>query len=551
MSALRRVFGAATGLAAGLGLGLMLGEADLASVGVACLFAGVTWLAVRLVIPREHWATAGMVVALGLAVRLAAVGLFHSFAVMTGREWLYIVGDDRDYAVLSWNLLLYLQGKGGEPWTPPGFNGLTHLFGTFVYLETAVFALFGPNLQLMQAINGSLGALMLVFLFDLARRLVGVRPAILGTAIIAIHPSLVVWSALNLKEALASFLLVVVLHQLAVFAARPRWWHIAIAYAALIPLESLRRYVFVGLDVLVPLAVLVASGLRPWERMRAGALTAGVTLVYLALNQLTLSQLGLMSILPTLESSRVAMNDAARTGFVERSIIVQAGDTFVVTAVVTAPTTAPATTAPATTARATPRVVSAGTRLVVLPAAAPSPRDVGDIVYVRPGDIIVVGPPGSTAGPDPRAVVIGENDAGVRLQASSNELALTRTLSYLPRGAAYALGAPFPWALDRPLDALTVPEMLFWYVAVGAAVVTVWRERRRWRELAAPVLFVLGTLTIFALAEGNYGTLFRHRGMVIPVTTILAAPTLLALFERRVRSRRTVPVGHGHLAGQH
>lgn len=540
MSPLRRILAASTGLAGGLGLGLIIAEPDLVSLGAAAVLGLALWWLVRIVVPREHWATAGMVVALGFSVRLAAVAVLHSFAVATGREWLYIVGDDRDYAMLSWNLVLYIQGQGAEPWIPPGFNGLTHLFGTFVYLETAMFALFGPNLQLVQTINAFFGGAMLVFLFDLGRRLVGVRPASLGALITAVHPSLVVWSALNLKEGLASLLLVMVLRQVAVFTSRPDWRPVALAYSFLIPLESLRRYVFVGLDLLILIAVLIAPRLRPWARLRAGAAAAAVTLAFLALNQLTLSQLGLLNILPTLEHSRRVMNDAARTGFVERPLTVQTGDTFVVSL------------PERTCGTPAEHVVSSDTRILVAPADGPSPADTAGTVYVRPCDVIVVGPAGSTAAPEPRPIVLSETDSGVRFrgEGDTNDLALTRTLAYLPRGLAFALGAPFPWALARPLDALTVPEMIYWYIAVVAAATTVWRERARWRELAPPVLFVVGTLAIFALAEGNYGTLFRHRGMVIPITTILAAPTLLAVFERRVRWRPASSVAHGHLASQ-
>ncbi len=107
-----------------------------------------------------------------------------------------------------------------------------------------------------------------------------------------------------------------------------------------------------------------------------------------------------------------------------------------------------------------------------------------------------------------------------------------RTIAYLPKGLAYALFAPFPWDLRRTLDALTVPEMLTWYVLFVAAVWTAWIDRRRWRTLAPLLAFVIGMMFVFALAEGNVGTLFRHRGMVIPTVAVLAAPTLVALAAR-------------------
>jgi hypothetical protein len=69
---------------------------------------------------------------------------------------------------------------------------------------------------------------------------------------------------------------------------------------------------------------------------------------------------------------------------------------------------------------------------------------------------------------------------------------------------------------------------------VGAAF-TVWRWRQKWRALLPTVLFIGGTMMIFALAEGNVGTLYRHRAMVIPFVAVLASPSFALLLFRRGR----------------
>jgi hypothetical protein len=84
------------------------------------------------------------------------------------------------------------------------------------------------------------------------------------------------------------------------------------------------------------------------------------------------------------------------------------------------------------------------------------------------------------------------------------------------------------------------PEMLVWYLLVIAGAATMWRERRRWSYLAPLVLTIAGLMFILALAEGNAGTLFRHRAMVIPFAASLASPTLVAFWARR-RSLRVRP----------
>jgi len=86
--------------------------------------------------------------------------------------------------------------------------------------------------------------------------------------------------------------------------------------------------------------------------------------------------------------------------------------------------------------------------------------------------------------------------------------------------------APFPWSPRRLLHLLRLPAILLCYVARGAVAVVVARGSASWRRLAPLVLFIVGTMTVFVLAEGNVGTLFRHRAMVVPFVLILAAPTL-------------------------
>ena len=118
------------------------------------------------------------------------------------------------------------------------------------------------------------------------------------------------------------------------------------------------------------------------------------------------------------------------------------------------------------------------------------------------------------------------------MDASEDALAL-RTLEYVPFGLAFALFAPFPGSGTRAQDVLPIPEMLVWYGLLIAAGLSLWRWRRTWRVLAPIVLFICATVLIFALAEGNVGTLYRHRAMIIPFVIVLAAPALSRVIDRR------------------
>jgi hypothetical protein len=182
------------------------------------------------------------------------------------------------------------------------------------------------------------------------------------------------------------------------------------------------------------------------------------------------------------------------------------------------------------------------TRIVVgTPPATPQPG----VVHVQPQDIVVVGPPGTTPAPlQERLTFSGHVDIVPERTPTAEEL-VVRTIAYIPTGLVYSLFAPWPWLSGRPQDLLTVPEMLVWYLALAAAAVTLWRSRSDLRDVAVPALFASGTLLVFALVEGNWGTLYRHRSMVIPVVLTLAAPTLIDAFARRrfapTRARGTEP----------
>ncbi len=101
---------------------------------------------------------------------------------------------------------------------------------------------------------------------------------------------------------------------------------------------------------------------------------------------------------------------------------------------------------------------------------------------------------------------------------------LQGALTYLPLGLLYFLFAPFPWAIESPLQALTLPETLLWYALVPFTIVGLRRGIRR--EHAAGLL-IMGVLAIsvssYALVEGTFGTAYRHRSQFLPLFFVFAA----------------------------
>jgi hypothetical protein len=84
--------------------------------------------------------------------------------------------------------------------------------------------------------------------------------------------------------------------------------------------------------------------------------------------------------------------------------------------------------------------------------------------------------------------------------------------------------------------------MFVWYLLLPCVVRTLWVAAADWRRLTPTVLYLLGVFFLFGLLEGNVGTLYRHRAMLVPYVVMLAAPTVLWLW-RRARPGRPVTDG--------
>ncbi len=540
-----RISAALTGLCLGLGVGILVTEGHYWPVIALPVLAALLWGAVRLLVPLEDRRAVGAVIALSFALHIAVAAVLFTGSVAAGRGG-FIPGDDREYFELSSNFVRYLQGHVQPPWIPPYWAGEAYLFGTWVYLESAIFFLVGPEVLVPILLNGAFALMTALLVFDIARTLFDRRSAFIALALTAFYPSLVLWSSLNLKDALALLLLGICLWALVRFQRHPRWWPLVVAFAAVILMESLRQYLFVGLSLLIPVVVLVTPRMGYLARARW---TAPALIVSGLLILATRSGVGLgPQLLATFEGERYAMGIGARTRFVEAPpVLVQEGDTFVVAT----PAAVPATTTPVPSAAGatspptpaspspTPHVVyvAPNTRIVV--AAAPPAAASADIAYVRPGDVVVVGRPGTAPAPvAQRRVMPAAASGGVTLapvRQSGSELALG-TVRHLPVGLAFSLFGPFPWLFDRGLDFLLLPEQVVWYACLLALALTLIRERKRLQVLLPISLLVIGLLGLFALVEGNWGTLFRHRAMVIPWVITLAAPSIAA-----IRTRRSPP----------
>ena len=114
--------------------------------------------------------------------------------------------------------------------------------------------------------------------------------------------------------------------------------------------------------------------------------------------------------------------------------------------------------------------------------------------------------------------------AGWAYGAGADVSTFAGALQFLPVGIAYFMFAPFPWSVGSILQSFTLPETLIWYALLPFAVRGAWlalRHDPRAYTVVATALLVVSFA--YALVEGNVGTAYRHRAVILPLTFIFCA----------------------------
>jgi hypothetical protein len=120
-------------------------------------------------------------------------------------------------------------------------------------------------------------------------------------------------------------------------------------------------------------------------------------------------------------------------------------------------------------------------------------------------------------------------------------------LQTAPKVLPYVLWGPFPWQARSGRELAVIPETLAWYGMQALIIIglVAWR-RERWRQLFLPLAFCGGLTFIFSLIEGNVGTIYRHRAMLLLPAFAMAAlgfDWLLTWLSRRAERPVSAPIG--------
>jgi hypothetical protein len=104
----------------------------------------------------------------------------------------------------------------------------------------------------------------------------------------------------------------------------------------------------------------------------------------------------------------------------------------------------------------------------------------------------------------------------------------------IPSGLAYLLLAPFPWEMTNIRQALTLPDMILWWLCVPFILSGfMYAFRNKLRETLGIIIFVSMLSIAYAIFQGNVGTAYRQRTQIQVFLFMFAAVGITLRLEKR------------------
>jgi hypothetical protein len=114
----------------------------------------------------------------------------------------------------------------------------------------------------------------------------------------------------------------------------------------------------------------------------------------------------------------------------------------------------------------------------------------------------------------------------------------TGALAAMPVGFTYLMLAPFPWEISNLRQAITLPEMLFWWACIPILLSGLWFTLKTKLRKAIPILLFSSMLTLgYSIFQGNVGTAYRQRAQIQVFLFMFIAVGWTLMLERRENSK--------------
>lgn len=459
------------------------------------------------------------------------VGALTARVVVAVGAWVVfggiIFGDDGTYEYLARTM------AAGETnvWTPREHWLYLHVGGYLVPL-TAVYWVFGSSALAGQLLSGVFGAAAAAMTYLLANEIVSKRLAVTAGLIVALLPSQVLFSSLQLKDAEIWAALAAVAFFATKLMREPRGraairWSVALALALLLT-GFLRQHThIIAVWALVP-AFLFGSRHRRLL-LTSGALAMAILFPWVS---------GLGPGGSTFVRSGVSGVDEIR------DFMAMGANTAVVPDI-SAPPPAPTGTedplapvdtwapreSPATAARpdpiAPPRnagddgglALSYSDQFLYADASEATPSTAYSDQHLAHDTVNPSRTP-ARAYSDQFLAHDTVDPPRVPARRAGSDNPVVDNLRHLPYGIVVALLEPLPWRDGNLRTDLARAEAIVWYPILLLGIIGLPRLLRRPSVGVYPVLVAGGVILVMALAEGNYGTAFRHRGDLVWATAV-------------------------------
>lgn len=100
---------------------------------------------------------------------------------------------------------------------------------------------------------------------------------------------------------------------------------------------------------------------------------------------------------------------------------------------------------------------------------------------------------------------------GLETDVSTTEGALFA----IPLGFTYLMFAPFPWQASNLRQAITIPEVLFWWATIPFLIIgLIYTVKHRLRNAFPILIFSLLLTVAYSIFQGNVGTAYRQRTQI-------------------------------------
>ena len=106
-------------------------------------------------------------------------------------------------------------------------------------------------------------------------------------------------------------------------------------------------------------------------------------------------------------------------------------------------------------------------------------------------------------------------------------------LTVIPVGLVYLMFAPFPWQFTSVRQAITLPEMIIWWLLFPLLVLGLWYSlKHRLRQVSPIIIFTSMLTLVYSLFQGNVGTAYRQRSQLLVFYFIFIAVGAVIMKER-------------------